>query len=104
MIKRIPFKISLNSQIDFQAASGHRLRIGIYLDSGHVMDELVEDLAQHREFGQFGDLLWAHLVERLPAELLFFLHFTEHVFGDLTKLSQRVHAAPHTLIDHLSQL
>ena len=68
------------------------------------MHKFVQNLAQLWELGEISNLLGTHVIERLPRKLLLLLQFAEYVFWDVLELPQRIKAAPHRLVNHLSHI
>jgi hypothetical protein len=103
MVFIVPFEVSRGREVHLQTAAGQWLRVGLDLHSGDVVHELMQDLAQFGEFGEFSDLLGSHLVEGLPTELLLLLQSAQDVLGDVAELPQRVQTRPHRFVHHFGQ-
>jgi hypothetical protein len=46
-----PLELAFHIKLNFQTTSGQWLSIGVKLDSGHVMDEFMQDFTKLGEFG-----------------------------------------------------
>lgn len=63
MMLIFPFELAFHVKLNFKTASGQGLSIGVKLDSGHVMDEFVQNFTKFGEFGKVTDFLRIHLVK-----------------------------------------
>jgi hypothetical protein len=51
MMLIFPLELSFHVKLNFKTASGQGLGVCIKLDSGHVMDEFMQDFTKLGEFG-----------------------------------------------------
>mmetsp|Transcript_1320 Transcript_1320/g.3148 ORF Transcript_1320/g.3148 Transcript_1320/m.3148 type:complete len:321 (-) Transcript_1320:715-1677(-) len=99
----VPLEIWRDGQLHLEHVSGDWLHRGRELQLGELVDELVHRLAHLREADQLPDLLGRHVEEALPAQHVLLLELLDDLDGDLGKLPQGDHAAPHPPVHHLAQ-